>query len=258
MTLDGVKTGKAILPEVFKEDKKRFDKEPPRWKGETEEETERRRQRNQPRVARPPKMEKFVMDYLYDQAGKEGNEWLARIDRLFYDVPRSGLDEDLAAPYKKAVELAERWETEEKTNRMKRELEMLESHVKKVYDKHRAQLSLSPRKGKGSPSKGGSSFSDLPIEIRQDKIRKVSKQFASFPAPNQFLMADEEVARIRASYAYFYDFEKKKYCGIQNYTRFPWDVAMRELCGIKARTARYKPVSAEFYDQFKMKDPSRK
>jgi hypothetical protein len=71
-------------------------------------------------------------------------------------------------------------------------------------------------------------------------------------------MADEEVARVRASYAYFHDFELRKYCGQSNFTRFPFDVAMRELCGIKARTGRYKAVSGEFYDQFKMKEPGKR
>lgn len=232
-----------------------FDKEPPRWKAEEE----RYQQRNQPRVPRPSKMGGFVMDYLCEQAEREGGEWLSRIDTYFEDIPRCGLDEDLAAPYKKAVELAKKWESEEKNDRMKRELRMLEEHVVKQYCEHRAQLSISPRKPRGALNNGKiSSFTDLPIEVRQDKIRKLSRQFASFPSPKQFLMAEEEIARIRASYAYVYDNDQRKYFGHQNYTRFPFDVAMRELCGIKARKHRFKTVSGEFYDQFKMKDPGRR
>ena len=258
MTLDGVKTGKSILPEVYKKDRERYDKMPPKWKEDTEE-TERSRQRNQPRVPRPSNMRKFVMDYLHDQASKEQEEWFKRIDTLFETVPRSVLDEDLAAPYKKAVELASKWETVEKNDRMKRELKELEDHVARSYSEHRSQLISSPRKVKSSPSKGKSaSFTDLPIEVRQDKIRKISKQFASFPLPDQFLMADEEIARIRASYAYVYDFDQRKYNGKSNFTRFPFDVAMRELCAIKARNGRYKTVSCEFYDQFKMRDPGKR
>lgn len=258
MTLDGVKTGKTLLPEVQRKDRERYDKVPPKWKGETEEAERSRRQGNQPRVPRPQNMGKFVMDYLHDQAEKEGGDWLVRIDALFEAVPRSGLDEDLAAPYKRAVELANKWETVEKNDRMKRELKELEQHVAKSYSDHRGEVSNSPRKGKGSPTKGKSaSFTDLPIEIRQDRIRKLSREFASFPKPNQFMMADEEVARIRASYAYVYDFEQRKY-HFTYFTRFPFDVAMRELCGIKARNGRYKAVSCEFYDQFKMKEPGRR
>jgi hypothetical protein len=256
MTLDGVKTGKTILQEVYKKDREKYDKVPPRWKGDTEETGS---MGNQPRVLRPSMKGKFVMDYLYDQASREQGSWLVRVDKHFESVPRIGLDEDLAAPYKTAVELAERWETEEKTDRKKRELKELEDHVARSYSEHRGQLTNSPRKGKGSPSRGkSSSFTDLPIEVRQDKIRRISKQFATFPAPGQFLMAEEEVARIRASYAYVYDFDQRRYYGMSNFTRFPFDVAMRELCGIKARTGRYKTVSSEFYDQFKMKDPSKR
>lgn len=256
MTLDGVKTGKTILPDVYRKDKEKYDKVPPRWK-EEDEGMERHRQRNQPRALRPSSMAKFIMDYLHDQAEREGGDWLVRIDAHFESVPRSGLDEDLAAPYNKAVELAQKWGTEEKNDRMKGELKMLEDHVAKCYSSHRAQLQISPRKGKASPSKGNS-FTDLPIEVRQDKIRMMSRQFVSFPAPNQFLMCEEEVARIRASYAYVYDFNQRKYNFPQNYTRFPFDVAMRELCAIKARKRRFKPVSGDFYDQFRMKDPGKK
>jgi len=63
-------------------------------------------------------------------------------------------------------------------------------------------------------------------------------------------MQDEEVARLRASYAYKYDHEVR----FSGWTRFPWDVAMRELGAIKARaTGRHKTIAGEFYDHFNMK-----
>jgi RNA-dependent RNA polymerase len=230
------------------------------WKAETEEEKERNNQRNEARVRRQPKLGKFIMDVLYDQANNEGDKWHARIDEHFSKVSRNGLDEDLAGPWNRAVELGERWVTEEGNDRIKRELESLKTHVARLWEENRAQMLPTPRKQvKNSPTRGKSaSFTELPIEVRQDKFRILSKAFTSFPRPNQFIMADEEVARIRASYAYVYDVDKKKSSGTNNFTRFPWNVGMRELCAIKARaTGRHKTVSGDFYDHFNMKHPKK-
>ncbi len=233
---------------------------PPMWKAETEEEKERNNQRNEARVRRQPKLGKFIMDVLYDQATNEGDKWHARIDEHFSKVSRNGLDEDLAGPWNRAVELGERWATEEGNDRIKRELEGLKKHVARLWEENRTQMLPTPRKQiKNSPTKGKSAaFTDLPIEVRQDKFRILSKAFIAFPRPNQFIMADEEVARIRASYAYVHDFDQKKSSGTNNFTRFPWNVAMRELCAIKARaTGRHKTVSGDFYDHFNMKHPNK-
>jgi RNA-dependent RNA polymerase len=64
-------------------------------------------------------------------------------------------------------------------------------------------------------------------------------------------MQDEVIARVRASYAYKYDYDNK-----WNGTSFPWDVAMRELGDIKARaTGGHKTVIGDFYDHFNIKNP---
>ena len=58
-----------------------------------------------------------------------------------------------------------------------------------------------------------------------------------------------EVARLRASYAYLYDWTKK-----QGGTRFPWNVAMRELGAIKLRARQdFKPISQDFYEKMMMR-----
>jgi hypothetical protein len=67
-------------------------------------------------------------------------------------------------------------------------------------------------------------------------------------------MQDEVIARVKASYAYKYDydlqFDKSKG------SSFPWDVAMRELGDIKARaTGGHKTVIGDFYDHFNIKNP---
>jgi len=130
---------------------------------------------------------------------------------------------------------------------LKRELEEIAKHVRSVYDDHRISL---------SPTSSLKSFTDLPIEARQDTIQKLSKQFVSLPPPasGKFLMQDEEIARLSASYAYKYDYERQ--FGKSTVTSFPWDVAMRELGAIKARaTGGHKTVVGDFYDHFNMKYP---
>jgi RNA-dependent RNA polymerase len=62
------------------------------------------------------------------------------------------------------------------------------------------------------------------------------------PPPGKFFMQDEEIASLRASYAYKYDHSKW-----HEGTGFPWDVAMRELGAIKARvTGGHKTVTGDF------------
>lgn len=257
MTLDGAKTGLTVKPEVLVKDTKAFQARPPKWK-ETEEEAHSfaLSGANSVNLTRNKSLKAFIMDILHDEADAEGNRRLRSIEETFNARRRHVMDPDLVAPWLEAVERANRWFEEENNLRYQQDLERIKNHVHAMYDRHRAEVNTgSPRKPvKTSPRKGSkASFTDLPIEVRQDKIRALSKDFASIPTSKTVLMADEEIARLRASYAYFYDSEKKKPNG---WTRFPWDVAMRELGAIKARsTGRHKCVAGHFYDEFNMKHP---
>jgi len=173
---------------------------------------------------------------------------------------RWNADEDLIAPWDQAMKLSRRLAAEQKTNYMKNELDEIAKHVRSVYEDHR--VTFSPKKAPRSiaTQRASSSlhltvsFTELPIETRQNEIRKISRQFVSFPPPGKFFMQDEEIARLRASYAYKYDCERRfvKSTG----TSFPLDVAMRELGAIKARaTGGHKTVVGEFYDHFNIKNP---
>jgi hypothetical protein len=143
--------------------------------------------------------------------------------------------------------------TEGKGDWKERELDEIEEHVRSVYKDHRR--ALSPKKSSGS-QKSSVSFTELPIETRQNEIRKLSKKFVSFPPPKKFLMDDEEIVRVRASYAYKYDYDLQVQFDKSKGTSFPWDVAMRELGDIKARaTGGHKTVVGEFYDHFNIKNP---
>ena len=251
MTLDGFKTGMTVREDILKNDTKKYQKRPPRWK-ETDEERERFNAsgQNEQNLQRPNSLGRFIMDELHKQAEEEGNHWLSKIESYFAPpTNRCKLDEDLVAPWNNAIELSNRWATEENNTRMKQELEEIAQHVKEVYSSHRGSLSSPTKAIKNSPKKAVP-FTGQPIEVRQDTFRKLSKKFASFPPPGKFLMQDEEIARLRASYAYLHDHEMR----FSNWSRFPWDVAMRELGAIKARaTGRHKTIAGEFYDYFNMK-----
>jgi len=62
------------------------------------------------------------------------------------------------------------------------------------------------------------------------------------------LFSQEEVARLRASYAYLDDWTNRKG------TRFPWNVAFNDLGEIKLRASRdFKPISWDFYERMSMR-----
>ena len=254
LCLDGLKTGMTVKEEILKKDSKTYQKRPPKWK-ETDEERDQFRASgwNETNLQRPDSLGQFIMDELNDQAKEEEDAWLAKIGSHFNVKGRCNVrDEDLVAPWNRAMDLSKRFAAEERNTWMKRELDQIAEHIESVYQVHRESLSsshsLSPKKATSS-FKSAAPFTEMPIEARQNAIRKVSKLFVSFPPPGKFFMQDEEIARLRASYAYKYNYD----CHY-NRSSFPWDVAMRELGAIKARaTGGHKTVVGEFYDHFNMK-----
>ncbi|KAG1795926.1 uncharacterized protein HD556DRAFT_1234941, partial [Suillus plorans] len=64
----------------------------------------------------------------------------------------------------------------------------------------------------------------------QDILRSLARDFSAAPDVSSFLFfSSEEVTRLKASYAYIHE--------CPNFTgQFPWDVGMRELGMIKARS----------------------
>jgi RNA-dependent RNA polymerase len=250
MALDGIKTGMTVSREVLKQDTLKFQKRPPQWK-ETDEE-KARHETNESHVRRPRNLGRFIMDDLYKQADEQSKVWNVRLDEHFRATFTIKRDDDLAAPWEDALARANRWKFEENVDRALLDLDKIRKHVETMYHAHR-EMANSPRKpSRGSPRKDKLAFTSMPIEVRQDKVREISRRFASLPHPSEVLMAKEELARVRASYAYVNDFNQKN----GGFTRFPGDVAMRELCAIKARaTGRWKTVAGDFYDHFNMKHP---
>ena len=107
-------------------------------------------------------------------------------------------------------------------------------------------------KGKGKASSrdkltSNVSFTNLPITKRQDILRQSSQDFAAvlteLKAEFEFFpFSEREMREVMASCAYMV---------AGSDIRFPWDVAYRTLCDIKASTdGRHKTVIPEFYETF--------
>lgn len=111
-------------------------------------------------------------------------------------------------------------------------------------------VGASPSKSKKAAGKkrDAADFTQRSIETRQDRLRRMSREFAGGPpAADVFVFSPEEVARLRASYAYLYDWTA------HSGTRFPWNVAFDELGEIKLRTRKdFKPISRAFYERMSM------
>jgi len=154
-------------------------------------------------------------------------------------------DEDLIAPWLEAMEFARRETQEERITRRSEDLAKISSHVERVYLEWRKDLNIQRSKTGSS-----SSFTDLAIEDRQDTLRGLSRKFASISASRDVLFSSAEISRLAASYAYMYDSKQ----GVKRWSRFPWDVAMRELCHIKAQAlGTWKTVAGPFYERFQIK-----
>ena len=262
--LDGAKTGKTVLPGRYKQDKdnKQYGTQfVPQWKKDRAKET---LQFDLRRGHLPP----FVMDLLTEAMERIGDEQRQRI-KVHFDALHKVKDKDLVAPWQdaeaRAQELLSRPEEHARAvgQAQKDALEAIKKHVARVNDmwdemikaqqtqprpaaQHRRKSSSS---GGGS---GGAAFTSRSIESRQDQLRRVSREFAGGPsAAETFAFGGEEVARLRASYAYLHDWAHASAYGG---SRFPWSVAMRDLGVIKLQSRKdFKPISQDFYEKMSMR-----
>jgi RNA-dependent RNA polymerase len=286
--LDGAKTGKAILPERYKQDRgsRQYGTQfVPQWKMDPDRQTQHY---NLPRGDLPP----FVMDLLKEAMEKAGDEQLRRIADHFATLPKVK-DADLVAPWERAETRAQDMLSRPEEHiraigqAQKDALEAIKTHVARVYDLSATIMKATPtgttttttttittarvetRAGSGtgaqrgrsrgrqsisSNSKGrkshGGVFTNRSIETRQDQLRRISREFVGGPLAEETLVfSAEEVARLRASYAYVYDWGRRP-----DGSRFPWNVAMRELGEIKLRARKdFKPISQDFYEKMSMR-----
>ncbi|KAF7292396.1 RNA-dependent RNA polymerase [Mycena chlorophos] len=268
-TLDGAKTGLQVLPAGVPIRSPKV-----RQTGTCgAKEAQRGDETNLPNLQRPSKLGPFVMDEIYRHTDKKWNttDWGRKLKEevdLKFDRKRPHVvDSELTAPWLefqaqetlritaqkaenvKIQAVAEYAQNNEELKEIAQELldklekgvtsdlDLIREHVKEVYVAHQKKI--------------GRSFTKMKIERRQDILRELSRQFAE--GTKKLSMSADQGLKLMASYAYFYDCDQRKGRS-PGWSRFPWDVAFRELCLIKTRaTKTMKPVASGFYNLFQMK-----
>lgn len=210
----------------------------------------------------------FIMDDLKQEAESQADHWGKQIDSVFNNV----VDEEdpvLTAPYREILSKVDRPGGEHYLA----DLELIKRHVEQEYDAYNKSAikerearyaggQQSPRK---SPRKGAV-FTERPIEERQDILRAASKRFAITPDPKTLHMTEELAERVKASFAYYRDCHRKNWdpdkdgpregSKMVHCTRFPFNVAFRTLCDIKAKSlGNHKTVCSSFYEHVLVKPP---
>ncbi|KAJ6499604.1 RNA dependent RNA polymerase-domain-containing protein [Mycena vitilis] len=255
--LDSSKTGYNIKQDTRNADAKMYGHgRGPAWKNHQKEAAGfamntlplmRKVDQTNPRLSRP-----FIMDVLGAAATSREEAWLTDAQRLFEEVEKEQVvfDPDLAKPWKDFADFVV-GRVRKKDMNPKKDLVAIGEHVRNMYRRHSEEV----RKGQpksSSNTRGG--FTDRPIEVRQDALRTLSRDFAASPSPEQLLSIFDPViiARLRASYAYIYDHEESSRFK-DGWTRFPWNMALGDLCKIKAAAAGpHKAVTVNFYERFKL------
>jgi len=186
------------------------------------------------------------MDILSSASRQEYKRVRAEMDLMF--LPLGYVDPHLAQPWLEAEQMAKQG-SPELVDCKNSDLEKIRVHVRKMFEEHHRAINMSKDPGKGK------NFTEKPIEVRQDILRSLSRQFAASPgltSDMKSVMDSATISRLRASYAYIYDAQQKA----KGWSRFPWDVALRDLCQIKVSAlGPYKPVTSGFYERFKMSKP---
>jgi len=200
----------VVLPAVLREHRNKWQGHTLYWK-KTAEEKSKISEEEVDKLCRrkgPP----FIMDIISREASKACKRKLDEIEQLFLFQRRDVMDDHLAAPWLNACKLAERYEVDEKRDRRCRDLKKIADHVQRMFGQYQ---SIVDKEDEISSSLRG-------------KISQLSREFASRPSPENVLMDKRDICRLRASYAYYYDAKNHA-----DWSFFPWDVAMRELCLIK-------------------------
>ena len=244
--LDGSKTGVTVKPDVYREHCQNpvWQRRCPAWK-EAIQETDHLAENNQTNLKRPSSLPPFVMDHLrFKTIESKCNKELARIEaKLKHDGDVVVLeDKDLARPWRDAWARAATIAEQQKNPHMQTELCAIRDHVEWMYTKAKLKLHV-PKSKKAQGNKAAKTFTDLPIERRQDVLRALSREFHSKPTGLLYFDA-ATVRRLKASYAYSYDYKTSS----RKWSRFPWNVALRDLCEIKAEALGCpKTVAHDFY-----------
>jgi hypothetical protein len=109
------------------------------------------------------------------------------------------------------MDVARRYENEEQNLRRERDLKKIEDTVKEAWQHFFG--------GQGVRQSGA----------HGRDLANIRNRFAAKPAPEQLLMDSCDVNRLKASYAYLYDWAQDK----TGRSPFAWEMAMSMLCTLK-------------------------
>jgi RNA-dependent RNA polymerase len=192
-----------VLPSTLIEDRRKFGSRPPAWK-ETDDAKEKASlvptAGDYPKREGPVKHKRFIMDAIETAVKAFGQAKRIQLDSLFVSPDYPVVDPDLTAPWFAAVDFAAQFKRDNKDEDhpifgLQRQL--IQDHVHTVAKRYRESMR--------------SNFSSLRIETRQDILRDLAMEFASRPLPSQVYISEDEIARLRASYAYHHDSEEHKW-----------------------------------------------
>ncbi|KAI0344209.1 hypothetical protein BDW22DRAFT_1392606 [Trametopsis cervina] len=238
--LDGAKTGVTVKPEKKRSDTARYSKTAAAWKNAVPElAPSRTDDTNVPSPKRGPGLPVFIMDHLRAAVKQEYSEQRAVIEARL-QITEFQVDADLTTPWH---EFEKRVSEKESTLGGPSQVNMkaaIETHVLSVFEEWSNLLKVKKNEDKAVK------FTAMDIRTRQDGLRAISQMFATGPAFVESYFDSTEANRLKASYAYIVGCARKKH-------RFPFDVAYRVLCGIKAHAVSNgteKPVASDFYARF--------
>ncbi|KAF9468299.1 RNA dependent RNA polymerase-domain-containing protein [Collybia nuda] len=271
--LDRRKHGGKVIPAVFAKDRAMMKNYcAPLWKNKP-------LLGNEIRPSRSHRLPPFIMDRLQHRTRKEKDIKLAAVQKLFTSLPSVPVNNSLTEPWLAAWKKAEEEVKEEEESqasvaslqaqilsvtaipreiqhsllrkiillnkegsgaRRLADLTAIKQHVQALFGRYRENVRDDAKKKEMGKSD--------PIEIRQDKVRMLSKKFVSItPAPGS-PYTESEFARLRASYAYLYDTQQPRR------GQFPWAMAMRELTEIQCRAlGSSKTMTGDFNEHMFVK-----
>ncbi|KAH8101472.1 RNA dependent RNA polymerase-domain-containing protein [Cristinia sonorae] len=235
--LDGAKTGIVIDPAELSRLQKMYPQSP-EWKT-----TKHKGQpstsgfNNRPPLVRPAHLPTFIMDEL--QRGlREAAEPLYKMIDEKLSGASTHPDPDLVAPFHRAQERCAELHRITGNAIFIEALKTMDEHVRDIHKFFRDE-----ERNIRDKTKTGN-VSDAPIETRQDMLRSVSRKFVEFTVPHiqEVVFSPEEWRRVMASCVYAIYWKKP---------RFPFNVAFRELCAIKAEAVSgggAKTITPLFYN----------
>lgn len=245
--LDSPKTGLKIVDSILKSDRERYRFNlKPAW---TMEDKPRPQSdiTNMVPIRRGEGLGLFIMDQLSERVRRVVGAAKEKIKITLRDLHVPDPDPSLLEPHQSRMKDLREFEGKAAmypeygihATTLRRELDALKKHVDDVHSLWRGAT--------------GRTFTDLAIETRQDRLRALSMEFSRDPPLGVGYIAlrtVDERMEFKASYAYEQHPRQ----------RFPWDVATKTLCSLKATSSPGVPrtVVQYMHDAMRVTDRGRR